>query len=112
MIRGEFVTVECTQGKKLGWFPKEKFEGEFFSDWNKAIDEAGFDKIDAGPMVASVLAVKEENEINTIKKACEITNKIFSKYLKDQIINIIDNEKVGAFTHRPDSIIIKLGAWV
>lgn len=76
-------------------FQKEKFQGDFISDWNKAIDGAGFDKSDAGSMVASILAVKDESEINAIKKACDITNKIFSKFLKDQIINIIDSEKVN-----------------
>lgn len=49
--------------------------------------------MDAGALIASSLAVKEESEVNAIKKACELTNKIFSKFLKDQIINIIDNEK-------------------
>lgn len=88
------MAIYDLKGKKLGVFPKEKFEGEFIQDWNKAIDGAGFDKVDASSLVAGVLAVKDESELNTIKKACEITNKIFSKYLKDQIINIIDNEKV------------------
>jgi hypothetical protein len=45
-------------------------------------------------MIANVLAIKDDAEINNIKKACEITTKIFSKYLKDQIVNIIDGEKV------------------
>lgn len=45
-------------------------------------------------MIANVLAIKDDAEINNIKKASEITNKIFSKYLKDQIVNAIDGEKV------------------
>lgn len=80
-------------GKKIGVFPKEKFEGDFFKDWNKTMDQAGFDKIDASVIVSSILAVKDDIELNNVKKASEITNKIFSKYLKDQIINIIDGEK-------------------
>jgi hypothetical protein len=40
------------------------------------------------------LAVKDDVELNNVKKAAEITNRIFSKHLKDQLINIIDNEKV------------------
>lgn len=82
----------------MGTFPKEKFDGEFFADWNRSIDTAGFDKSDAGSMVASILAVKDDLEINSIKKACDITNKIFSKFLKDHIINIIDGEKVINFS--------------
>lgn len=80
-------------GSKIGVFLKDKYDGEFFADWNKAIDQAGFDKIDAGVLMSNVLAVKDEAELNNIKKAAEITNRIFSKQLKDQIINIIDGEK-------------------
>lgn len=57
------------------------------------MDQAGFDKADASILVSSILAIKDEIELNNVKKASEITNKIFSKYLKDQIINIIDGEK-------------------
>lgn len=82
------------QGSKIGVFLKDKYDGEFFQDWTKAIDQAGFDKVDAGVLMSNVLAVKDEAELNNIKKAAEITNRIFSKQLKDQIINIIDGEKV------------------
>lgn len=47
--------------------------------------------------MSSILAVKDEAELNNIKKAAELTNKIFSKFLKDQLINIIDGEKVKFF---------------
>ncbi|RNA22609.1 FACT complex subunit SPT16 isoform X2 [Brachionus plicatilis] len=81
------------EGKKIGVFPKEKFDGDFFKDWNKSLDQAGFDKTDASGLVSSILAIKDELELNSVKKASEITNKVFSKYLKEQIINIIDGEK-------------------
>lgn len=81
------------QGKKIGVFPKEKYDGEFIKDWNKHIDQGGFEKFDASHLVSSILAVKDETELNCIKKACEITSKIYSKHLKDQIVNIIDSEK-------------------
>lgn len=77
----------------MGVFPKDKYGGEFIKDWNKAIDQAGFEKVDASLIMSSVLATKDEVELNNLKKAAEITNKIFSKYLKDQIVNIIDSEK-------------------
>jgi nucleosome binding factor SPN SPT16 subunit len=80
-------------GKKVGLLLKEKHDGDFVKNWSKTIDQAGFDKVDASVIIASILAVKDEAEINNIKKASEITNKIFSKYLKDYIINVIDGEK-------------------
>ena len=58
------------------------------------MDQAGFEKADANTFISTVLAVKDDIELNSVKKAAELTNKIFSKYLKEQIINIIDGEKV------------------
>ena len=58
------------------------------------MDQAGFEKADANTFTSTVLAVKDDIELNSVKKAAELTNKIFSKYLKEQIINIIDGEKV------------------
>lgn len=80
-------------GHRLGMFLKEKHEGDFVAGWNKAVDQAGFEKVDASPMIAMVLAVKDDKELACVKKASEITNKVFSKCLKDQIINTIDGEK-------------------
>lgn len=57
------------------------------------MDEAEFDKVDISSMIANVLAIKDEAEINNIKKASELTTTIFGKYLKEQIINAIDGEK-------------------
>ena len=39
------------------------------------------------------MASREDSEINTIKKACQVTLDIYSKYLKEQIMDIIDNDK-------------------
>ncbi len=81
------------KGKRIGCFPKDKYDGDFIKDWNKSVDQAGFEKVDASAIIASILAIKDEVELNCLKKAAEITNKIFSKCLKEQIISIIDNEK-------------------
>ena len=89
------INVNHLKGKSIGIFTKDKYEGDFIKDWTSAIDDAKFDKVDISGMIATILAIKDDNEINNIKKACEITTKIFSKYLKDQIVNIIDGEKVS-----------------
>jgi nucleosome binding factor SPN SPT16 subunit len=80
-------------GKRLGLFTKEKHEGDFVKSWSRCIDQAGFDKVDASSLAAAVLAVKDDAELACVRKAAELTNKIFAKYLKDNIINIIDGEK-------------------
>lgn len=38
---------------------------------------------------------KDESEINTIKKACQATVAVFDKYLKEQIMEIVDADKVS-----------------
>ena len=46
------------------------------------------------------MSVKEESELSTIKKACQVTVDVFSKYLKEQIMDIIDGDKkVGEANH-------------
>ena len=39
------------------------------------------------------MASREESEISTIKKACQVTTEIYSKYFKEQLMDIIDNDK-------------------
>ncbi|CAL4152697.1 unnamed protein product, partial [Meganyctiphanes norvegica] len=36
---------------------------------------------------------REDSEISTVKKACNATVDVFSKYLKEQIMDIIDRDK-------------------
>ena len=47
--------------------------------------------------VALLMAPKDESEIKTIKKACQATVDLYSKYLKEQLIEIIDKDKVSIF---------------
>lgn len=53
-----------------------------------------FDSIDISSSAAYVMAPKEDPEIITIKKACMVTVDVFTKYLKDQVMEIIDSDKV------------------
>jgi hypothetical protein len=43
---------------------------------------------------AYIMSPKEDSEILTIKKACLVSVDVFTKYLKDQIMEIIDSDKV------------------
>lgn len=42
---------------------------------------------------------KEDAEILTVKKACLVSVDVFTKYLKDQIMEIIDSDKVFLFIY-------------
>lgn len=47
--------------------------------------------------IAYVMAPKEEPELLIMKKACFVSVDVFNKYLKDQIMEIIDSDKVRIF---------------
>ncbi len=51
-------------------------------------------QVDISGSIGYLLAVKDNEELGLIRKACEITGKLYSKHLKDQIINIVDSERV------------------
>lgn len=50
--------------------------------------------MDATVAMSYAFGPKDEQEINTIKKACQVSSDLYNKYLKDQIMDIIDSEKV------------------
>lgn len=45
-------------------------------------------------MIGYILSIKSENEITLIKKASLSSVDMFTKYLKEQIMEIIDADKV------------------
>lgn len=48
-------------------------------------------------MIGYILSIKAENEITLIKKASLSSVEMFTKYLKEQIMEIIDSDKVNIF---------------
>lgn len=53
-----------------------------------------FLKIDISSVMGYILSIKAENEITLIKKASLSSVEMFTKYLKEQIMEIIDSDKV------------------
>ncbi|KRT79094.1 Peptidase [Oryctes borbonicus] len=81
------------KGKTIGTFSKENYPGEFMDSWRAALKKEELATIDVSSAVAYVISPKEDTEILTIKKACMVTVDVFTKYLKDQIMEIIDSDK-------------------
>lgn len=50
--------------------------------------------MDISNAIAGLLSVKEETEVLLLKKASQITVEVYQKYLRDQIMDIIDSDKV------------------
>ncbi|XP_030751148.1 FACT complex subunit spt16 [Sitophilus oryzae] len=84
---------QSKKGKSVGHFPKDNYAGALMDSWKGALKKEGFEMIDASASVAYLMAPKEDSEIVTIKKACLVSVDVFTKYLKDQIMEIIDSEK-------------------
>lgn len=80
-------------GKTVGVFSKDKFKGEFVDSWRDAMKKLDFEQIDVSGAFGYLMSIKEENEILTVKKACLVSVDVFSKYLKDHIMEIIDADK-------------------
>jgi len=43
--------------------------------------------------IGLVLAVKEDSEVNIIRKAFQVSLDVFNKYLKDQVMDIVDGDR-------------------
>ncbi|XP_063359714.1 FACT complex subunit spt16 [Cydia amplana] len=80
-------------GKTVGLFVKDNFPGEFCESWKVALKAEKFENVDVSASFANLMATKEDSEIITVKKACLVTVDVFTKYLKDQIMEIIDSDK-------------------
>lgn len=103
------------EGKTLGVFAKDKIEGAFGEQWQNCLGQQSFTnvnhhisfqkrnffindrfQVDISASIAYLLAIKDDEELGLIRKACEITGKLYSKHLKDQIINTVDSERVSS----------------
>ncbi|OCU01519.1 FACT complex subunit SPT16-like [Xenopus laevis] len=83
------------KGKRIGVFIKDKFPGDFMKSWYDILNKEGFEKVDIGASVAYTIAVKEEGELNLMRKAASISSDVFSKFFKDRVMEIVDaDEKV------------------
>ncbi|RZF37802.1 hypothetical protein LSTR_LSTR007164 [Laodelphax striatellus] len=81
------------KGKTIGVFPKDMRSGNFMTAWKGALDKEKFETVDVTAALAYVMSTKEENELAIVKKACQVSVDLYNKYLKDQIMEIIDSDK-------------------
>merc|ERR1719412_3166702 len=77
----------------MGVFAKDKFAGSFMDQWKEALKKESLESVDLTAVFGYLMAPKEESELNIVKKAAGLSSDIFSKYLKEQIMDIIDGDK-------------------
>ncbi|XP_050429833.1 FACT complex subunit spt16-like isoform X2 [Adelges cooleyi] len=87
------VIKSSNNGKSVGIFGKEKYPGAFMDSWRSEFDKGGFETVDISAVIGYILSIKAENEIILMKKASLSSVDLFNKYLKEQIMEIIDSDK-------------------
>ena len=87
-------TIKASKnGKSLGTFTKDKFPGDFMNAWRDMLKKESFEQVDMASSFGYLMAAKEDVELGLVKKAAGLSSDIFSKYLKEQIMDIIDGDK-------------------
>ncbi|XP_064546218.1 FACT complex subunit spt16 isoform X2 [Drosophila montana] len=97
------------KGKRLGVFTKDAFPGEFSEAWKKMLTAAKFEHVDISTIIAYLMCPKDEAEINNIRKASLVSMDIFNKYLKDEIMDIIDSDRKVKHTKLADGCEAAIG---
>uniref|UniRef100_A0A183AKK1 FACT complex subunit n=1 Tax=Echinostoma caproni TaxID=27848 RepID=A0A183AKK1_9TREM len=57
------------------------------------LESSKFELRDSSSLFSDVFAVKDEMELNLLKKASDVTCSVFNKHLKEEIMDIIDYDK-------------------
>lgn len=92
------------KGKKVGTFSKDSFSGEFVDEWKNALDQSKLKQVDVSSAFAYMTSCKDDTEIGLIKKACQVTCTVFTKYVRKEIATIVDEEKKVKHSKLADGI--------
>uniref|UniRef100_A0A5S6QLI1 FACT complex subunit n=1 Tax=Trichuris muris TaxID=70415 RepID=A0A5S6QLI1_TRIMR len=85
---------KLSQNGSVGTFAKERPSGEFADAWNEIFSKSKMNVVDVTVPFALLMAVKDQSEVALIKTACESTCTFFNKFLKPQLIGLVEEEKV------------------
>lgn len=63
------------QQKRVGTLPKDKFTGKIIDEWKKALENSNkkIEEVDVSAGIASVLAVKDEEEVVSLPGHSKVT---------------------------------------
>ncbi|CAG8451663.1 423_t:CDS:10 [Paraglomus brasilianum] len=107
--------IKSTEEKRVGILPKDKFSGTFVQDWQAVYEsnKSNFHEVDVSLRLASLLAIKDEDEQGAMRSACKVTS-IFMKRAIEMLSGTIDDDK--KMTHEKlaediDNIINDAKVW-
>ncbi|KAJ1332545.1 hypothetical protein BSLG_008847 [Batrachochytrium salamandrivorans] len=80
---------------KLGVITKDEAEGKNISGWKKALasNDKKFQEVDVSAAIASLLSIKDDDELKTIRLAAKISSAAMNNYFIPQMSSIIDDSK-------------------
>lgn len=86
------------RGNAIGVFSAEltdKMRGKFCKSWQDAMAVYKFETKDITMWIECLMAVKDENELNIIQEACQVSVDIFENFLSGYICETIDAGNVS-----------------
>ncbi|KAI9708942.1 MAG: FACT complex subunit spt16 [Bogoriella megaspora] len=89
----ECVEIIKSAGKKVGVLTKDPATGPFVDEWKAAIGDASkeLEDVDMAVALSTAMAVKDENELRSIRDASKASSAIMKGYLSDQLASAIDS---------------------
>lgn len=88
----KLVDLIRTADGEVGTVMKEKAQSGFGNSWSKIIEENKIKKSDISMVLTNLLSIKDEKEIDLIRKSSEVTCEVCS-LTKKRIVEIIDKTK-------------------
>ncbi|KAI9316735.1 FACT complex subunit-domain-containing protein [Dichotomocladium elegans] len=87
--------LEMLDGKRVGTVGKDKFTGKNVQEWNTALEKSGkkFEEVEITAALSACLAVKDEDEVRTMKTASKLSSNVMKHYFIDEMSTIIDEER-------------------
>ncbi|CAH8860220.1 unnamed protein product [Trichobilharzia szidati] len=88
----DYLKISGKSGK-VGHLAKDKFVSELTESFSASLREENFQLVDVSGAISEVLAVKDDAELALLKKASDVTCTVFTKHLKEQIMDVIDSDR-------------------
>ncbi|KAK5709915.1 FACT complex subunit spt16 [Elasticomyces elasticus] len=97
-------------GKKVGTIAKDASTGPFVTEWRASFSELSkeVEEVDISPALSAVMAVKDENELRSIRNASVATAHIMADYFVDTMSSILDADKKISHRALSDKIAAKI----
>ncbi|KAI1722500.1 FACT complex subunit (SPT16/CDC68) domain-containing protein [Ditylenchus destructor] len=88
----QLLDIATKGGKTCGWFAKDKADSEFSKSWEDAVKAKSVSLTDVSLFFAKIFAVKDQKEIELMKKSAEASINAWG-YLRKKIVEVVDTEK-------------------